>query len=167
MEVNKDKKQEQKKYFFTKNGLEKIKAEYKNLVEVRRPEVAEKIKVARDFGDLSENAEYDAAKDEQGMIEARIREIEAQIANAVLINEKDVDSSKVGLGVKVKVQDLTYDETIVYQITGTSEASITDNKIDYTSPLASAIMGKKKGDVVEYKCPAGKVKVKILEITKA
>ena len=138
---------------FTKEGYDACYAEYRELVDVKRREASEKIKVAREYGDLSENAEYDAAKEEQAMIEARIKELEAKLSN-------------YEIGSFVKVLDKEFDEEEVYQIVGSTEADINLNRISNNSPMATALLGKKKGDTVRVATPQATFEVTILEISK-
>ncbi len=131
---------------------------------VKRKEIAEKIKEARAQGDLSENAEYDAAKDEQGEVEARIAELEKILKNAEVIDEDEVDLSTIGIGCKVLLFDLEFEEEVDYAIVGSTEAEPLKGKISDESPVGSKLIGAKQGDVVEVDTPAGMVKFKVLEI---
>ena len=150
----------------TRRGEEKLKAELNELRSVRRREVAEKIKVALSFGDLSENSEYDEAKNEQGIIESRIAEIEATLAHAQVIDDDDISTEKVGIGTTVKILDVEMDEEMEFKIVGTKEADINNGKMSDESPIGAAIMEKKVGEEVEVETPTGIIKFKVLEIRK-
>lgn len=150
----------------TRKGEEKLKAELNELRSVRRREVAEKIKVALSFGDLSENSEYDEAKNEQGIIESRIAEIEATLAHAQIIDDEDISTEKVGIGTTVKILDIEMDEEMDFKIVGTKEADINSGKMSDESPIGAAIMGKKVGEEVDVETPTGIIKFKVLEIRK-
>lgn len=149
--------------YLTKSGLEDLRAELDDLKINKLPEIAEHIKTAREFGDLSENAEYDAAKEEQGKTNARIMEIEAQLRNYVLF-EENVKSDTIQLGSTVTIFDKEYQEKETYTIVGKTEADVLKNKLSNDSPIGQAIMGKKKGDVVVATTPGGKIEIEILEI---
>ncbi len=148
----------------SQEGKLKFEEELHELISVRRKEVAQKIKVAREQGDLSENAEYDAARDEQRDIEARIEYLENLLKNVEVIDESKSDKNTVHFGSKVVVKDLELDEEYTYSIKGASEADALAGKISNTSPLGKALIGRKKGDTIEVEAPAGAVKYKILEI---
>lgn len=150
----------------TKEGVKKLEDELESLKTVKRREVAEKIKVALSFGDLSENSEYDEAKNEQGIVESRILEIEATLAHAQIIDADDITTEKVGIGNMVKILDIDMDEEMEFQIVGTSEANIDKGKMSDESPIGAALLGHKIGDVVDVEAPAGTLQVKILEISK-
>ena len=149
--------------FLSKDGYEKLEKELDYLRAIKRHEVAEKIKIAREFGDLSENAEYDAAKNEQAQVEGKISEIEQQLKVALIIDET-AGTDKVSPGCFVKVLDIDFDEEEEYQIVGTSEADISNNKISNISPIGSGLLMKKVGDEVEIEIPTGVIKYKILGI---
>ena len=155
---------EEKKNLLTYAGLKKLEEELHDLKVVKRKEVAEKIKEAREQGDLSENAEYDAAKDEQRDIEARIEEIEKILKNAEVVVEDEVDLDKISVGCKVKVHDFEFEEDIELKIVGSTEANSLEGKISNESPVGKALMGVHTGDVVEVEMPAGIMKYKVLEI---
>lgn len=157
----------EKKNILTYEGLKKLEDELEDLKVVRRKEVADKIKEAREQGDLSENAEYDAAKDEQREIEARIEEIEKILKNADVVVEEDVDVDVINIGCKVKVLDMEYDEELELRIVGSTEASSLQGKISNESPVGKALLRHKVGDVVEVETPAGVMEYKILEIQKS
>ena len=151
----------------TYEGLQKLEDELQDLKVNRRKEVAEKIKEARELGDLSENAEYDAAKDEQRDIEARIEEIEKILKNVEVVDEDEVDISHVSIGCKVVLMDLEYDEELTFKVVGSTEANSLKGKISDESPVGRAINGKKVGDIVEVETQEGMIKYKILEIQKS
>ena len=155
---------EEKKNLLTYAGLKKLEEELHDLKVVRRKEVAQKIKEAREQGDLSENAEYDAAKDEQRDIEARIEEIEKILKNAEVVVEDEVDLEKISVGCKVKVYDFEFEEEMEFKIVGSTEANSLQGKISNESPVGSALIGAKKGDIVEVELPIGIVKYQVLEI---
>ena len=150
----------------TKDGVAKLEAELENLKTVRRQEVAEKIKVALSFGDLSENSEYDEAKNEQGIVESRIAEIEATLAHAQIIDSDDITTEKVSIGAVVKILDKEMDEEMEFQIVGTSEANIDKGQMSDESPIGAAIIGKKIGDIVDVETPSGVIQFEILDISK-
>ena len=150
----------------TEEGLKKLQDELENLKTVGRADIAEKIKVARGYGDLSENSEYDEAKNEQAKIEARIVEIEAMLKNIEIISDIKGAAKTVMVGVKVKLYDEEFDEECEYRIVGSTEADPMNNKISDESPIGIAIMGKKIGDEVIAETPAGEMKLKILGISK-
>jgi len=154
----------EKKNILTSAGLDKLEAELQDLKVNRRAEVAEKIKEAREQGDLSENAEYDAAKDEQRDIEARIEEIEKILKNAEVVLEDEVDTKKISIGCLVKILDKEYDEELEFKIVGSTEANSLGGKISNESPLGQALIGKKVGQTVSVETQYGVEKYKILEI---
>ena len=154
----------EKEVFLTKEGYDKLKREYDELSSTGRKEMAEKIKIAREFGDLSENAEYDAAKEEQGFLEKRIREINEMLSNCTIIDESTIDTKTVSVGCIVKLQDLVFGDKLEYKIVGVSEAKIEENLISNESPLGSALIGKKKGQEVVVTTPGGEARFKILSI---
>ena len=154
----------EKKNILTYAGLQKLEEELHDLKVNRRKEVAVKIREAREQGDLSENAEYDAAKDEQRDIEARIEEIEKILKNAEVVVEDEVDSDKINVGCTVKVYDITYDEEMEFKIVGSTEANSLEGKISNESPVGKALIGAKKGDTVSVEMPSGVMEYKVLEI---
>ena len=158
---------EAKKRLLTYAGLKAIEDELENLKVVKRKEVAEKIKEAREQGDLSENAEYDAAKDEQRDIEARIEQIEKILKNAEVVVEEEVDLDKINIGCQVKILDIEYSEELDYKIVGSTEANSLKGKISNESPVGKALIGHKVGDTVEVETPAGVFAYKILEIQRS
>ena len=155
---------EEKKNLLTYAGLKKLEEELHDLKVVRRKEVAEKIKEAREQGDLSENAEYDAARDEQRDIEARIEEIEKILKNAEIVVEDEVDLDKISVGCKVKVYDCEFDEEIEFKIVGSSEANSLQGKISNESPVGKALIGAHKGETVDVEMPSGIMQYKVFEI---
>ena len=157
---------EVKKTKITYEGLKKLEAELEELKTVKRKDVAQKIKEAREQGDLSENAEYDAAKDEQRDIEARIEEIEKILKNAEVADEDSSNKGTANLGCKVTVIDMEFDEEIEFKLVGSTEAKSLENKISNESPIGKALIGKQAGDVVEVDTPAGTAKYKIVKITR-
>lgn len=156
----------EKQVILTQEGLDNLKNELENLKTVRRKEVAEKIKVALSFGDLSENSEYDEAKNEQAIMESRILEIEAMLKNVKVIDEGELSTDRIHVGSKIKVHDVSFDETLDYRIVGSSEADPREGRISDESPVGAALLGHKKGQTVVVKTPGGDVKYKILEIYK-
>ena len=158
---------EAKKNILTKEGLAKYEEELHDLKTVKLKEVAEKLKEAREQGDLSENAEYDAAKDEQRDIAARIEVIEKILKNAEVIDDSDVDTNKISIGCTVKLEDLEFDEEIEYKIVGSSEANSLKGKISNESPVGKALIGAKKGQTVSVETQAGIFKYKVLGIQRS
>ena len=158
---------EEKQNILTYEGLKKYEDELQELKVVKRKEVAEKIKEAREQGDLSENAEYDAAKDEQRDIEARIEALEKILKNAEVVVEEDVDLDKISIGCKVKIRDLEFEEDLEYKIVGSSEANSLQGKISNESPVGRALIGAKKGQTVTVETQAGALKYKVLEIQRS
>ena len=156
-----------KKNLLTYEGLHKLESELHNLKVVKRKEVAQKIKEAREQGDLSENAEYDAAKDEQRDIEARIDEIEKILKNAEVVVEEEVDLDKISVGCRVKILDMEYDEELDYKIVGSTEANSLKGKISNESPVGKALLGAKVGEVVTVETQAGDLNYKVLEIQRS
>ena len=154
----------EKKNILTYEGLKALEDELQDLKLNRRKEVAAKIKEAREQGDLSENAEYDAAKDEQRDIEARIEEIEKILKNAEVVVEEEVDLEKISIGCKVKILDCEFNDELEYKIVGSTEANSLEGKISNESPVGKALMGAHKGDIVEVELPSGIMKYKVLEI---
>ena len=153
-----------KKHILTYAGLKQYEDELQNLKVVKRKEVAQKIKEAREQGDLSENAEYDAAKDEQRDIELRIEELEKLLKNAEVVVEEEIDVNKINIGCKVKLLDVEYDEEMVFYIVGSTEANSLQNKISNEAPVGRALIGKSVGDVVDVETQAGIIQYKVLEI---
>ena len=153
-----------KKHILTYAGLKQYEDELQNLKVVKRKEVAQKIKEAREQGDLSENAEYDAAKDEQRDIELRIEELEKLLKNAEVVVEDEIDVDKINIGCKVKLLDVEYDEEMEFFIVGSTEANSLQNKISNEAPVGHALMGKSVGDVVDVETQAVVIQYKVLEI---
>ena len=151
----------------TPEGYKKLQAEIELLSTVRRREVAERIRVAREFGDIAENAEYDAAKNDQAHLEARIAVLEERLANARVVTRKEIRSGEVSVGTKVRLKDLSSNKTVEYHIVGSAEADPAELKLSNESPVGKAIMGRKKGDVVEVSAPRGALKFKIMEVKAA
>lgn len=151
----------------TYEGLKKLEDELQDLKVNRRQDVAQKIKEARELGDLSENAEYDAAKDEQRDIEARIEEIDKILKNVEVVDEEEVDLSKVGIGCQIKLKDLEYDDILEFKVVGSTEANTLKGKISDESPVGKAINGKSVGDIVEVETQEGVIKYEILEIQRS
>jgi transcription elongation factor GreA len=156
-----------KEVILTSEGYEKLKKEIEELSTVKRREVAERIRVAREFGDIAENAEYDDAKNEQMLLEHRIATLEERLRDARVISKKDVAKDVVSIGSKVKLRDVAARETVEYHIVGSAEANPAQNKLSNESPVGKAIIGKKKGETVEVSAPRGTLKYKILEIKAA
>ncbi|MCI8410102.1 MAG: transcription elongation factor GreA [Lachnospiraceae bacterium] len=156
-----------KKNILTLEGLKTLEDELQDLKVNRRHEVAEKIKEAREQGDLSENAEYDAAKDEQRDIEARIEEIEKILKNAEVVADEDVDLNKISIGCRVKILDMEFNDELVYRIVGSTEANSLKGKISNESPVGRALIGAKKGQTIEVETQVGVLKYKILEIERS
>ena len=158
---------EAKKNLLTYAGLQKLEDELHDLKVNRRKEVAGKIKEARERGDLSENAEYDAAKDEQRDIETRIEEIEKILKNAEVVVEDEVDVNKINVGCTVKVYDVEYDEEMEFKIVGSSEANSLQGKISNESPVGKALIGRSVGDTVQVETQAGEIAYKVLGIERS
>lgn len=152
--------------YMSEEGYKKLMAELKELETVERPKISAAIAEARDKGDLSENAEYDAAKDEQAKMELRIVEIENMLKNARVVDESDVDVNAIGICARVKVLDMEFDEEEEYVIVGSTEADPGNNKISDESPIGMALMGHKVGDVVDIETPGGQIQYKVLEISR-
>ena len=158
---------ENMKQMYTKQGYQDLVDELKFLKLTRREEIKEQIAVARGFGDLSENAEYDEARNEQAKVEARIQELEALIENAEIIDETNMDVRSISLGSVVKLYDEDFDEEITYSIVGSNQADPLAQKISDQSPIGRALMGKKAGDTVTVIAPAGELHFKVLEVSRA
>ncbi|MCI9361964.1 MAG: transcription elongation factor GreA [Hungatella sp.] len=154
----------EKKNILTYAGLKQYEDELQNLKVFRRKEVAQKIKEAREQGDLSENAEYDAAKDEQRDIELRIEELEKLLKNAEVVVEDEIDLEKINVGCKVKVFEIDEDEEMEFRIVGSTEANSLQNKISNESPVGQALLGRKVGDIVDVETQVGVIQYKVLEI---
>src|SRR5438045_2125399 len=158
--------QKEKEIFLTEEGLRKLEEKLEYYKTVHRKEVAERIRQSKEFGDISENAEYEDAKMEQSLIEAEIMNLERVVRNAKLIDEKEIHTDIVSVGSTVKLKELDSNETETYTIVGSAESDPLDHKISNESPVGSTLLGKRKGDTVDVKAPGGKVKYKILEISK-
>jgi transcription elongation factor GreA len=156
-----------KEVILTPEGYEKLKHEIEELSTTKRREVAERIRVAREFGDIAENAEYDDAKNEQMLLEHRIATLEERLRDARVISKKDIAKDVVSVGSKVKLRDVAAKETIEYHIVGSAEANPAENKLSNESPVGKAIIGHKKGETVSVSAPRGTLKFKILEIKAA
>ena len=157
---------EEKEVILTQEGHDKLEKELNNLKTEKRAEIADRIKVALGFGDLSENSEYDEAKTAQAENEVKIVELENKLRHAKIIDESEIDTETVQIGNLVKVLDVEFDEKIEYTIVGTTEVNLAENKISNESPLGAALLGAKKNQTVEVKAPAGVMKYKILAIKK-
>jgi transcription elongation factor GreA len=156
-----------KEVILTPEGYKKLQEEIETLSTVRRREVAERIRVAREFGDIAENAEYDAAKNDQAHLEARIAVLEDRLKNARVVTKKEMRSGEVSVGTKVRLKDMSSNKTVEYHIVGSAEANPAEMKLSNESPVGKAIMGCKKGDVVEVSAPRGALKFKIMEVKAA
>ena len=154
------------KILVTLAGLRKLEDEFENLKVVRRKEIAEKIKEAREQGDLSENAEYDAAKEEQGKIEARIEELKEILKHVELVDENKIDLNKISVGCKVVAYDMTYEEEMELMIVGATEVDSLAGKISNESPVGKALIGKKVDDIVEIETPSGTLQYKVISISR-
>ncbi len=155
----------EKETLVTEEGLQKLKEELEHLITVKRPEVVEKIKIARSYGDLSENSEYDAARNEQAFIESRILQLQKMIRNAKIIDSSKEDRDVVTIGRTVVFQELPDGEEETYTIVGRTEADPLAGKISNDSPIAKGLLGKREGDVVTIHTPSGEIEVKILKVT--
>ncbi|MBV8258193.1 MAG: transcription elongation factor GreA [Actinobacteria bacterium] len=156
-----------KEVILTPEGYKKLQEEIELLSTTRRLEIAERIKVAREFGDIAENAEYDAAKNDQAHLEARIAVLEERLKNARVVTKKEIKSGEVSVGTTVRLKDMTSNKTVEYHIVGSAEANPAEMKLSNESPVGKAIMGRKKGEVVEVTVPRGTTKFKIMEIKAA
>jgi transcription elongation factor GreA len=156
-----------KEVILTPEGYEKLKQEIDYLQNEKRREVAERIRVAREFGDIAENAEYDDAKNEQAMLEHRIAQLEERLLSARVITKKEISKDTVSVGATVRLKDMATNKSVEYHIVGSAEANPSENKLSNESPVGKAILGHKKGEVVEVAAPRGSLKFKILEIKAA
>ncbi|HEX4677629.1 MAG TPA: transcription elongation factor GreA [Gaiellaceae bacterium] len=156
-----------KEVILTADGYKKLQQEIDVLRNDKRREVAERIRVAREFGDIAENAEYDDAKNEQAMLEHKIAQLEERLLSARVITKKEISKDAVSVGSHVRLRDMQANKTFEYHIVGSAEANPTENKLSNESPVGKAIIGHKKGDVVEVTAPRGSLKFKILEIKAA
>ena len=155
-----------KKIRMSAEGLKDLEKQLEYLKNVRRAEVAQKLKEARSFGDLSENAEYDEAKNEQAILEAEIVDVEMKINNAEVVSDSDLSTDEIGVGSYVKLKDLELDEVIELQIVGSTEADPENNKISEDAPIGIAALKKKVGDILEVEAPIGVIRMEVLEISK-
>ena len=153
-----------KKYIMTYEGVKKLEEELEYLKTVKRKEITEKIKVALGYGDLSENSEYDEAKNEQAFVEGRIMQLENMLKNASIVDESEISTDVVNVGTKVRVKDFEFDEEVEYLIVGSAESDPMNFKISNESPVGRALMGKKVGEVIEVAVPSGMSKFEVLEI---
>ncbi|MBR2567875.1 MAG: transcription elongation factor GreA [Paenibacillus sp.] len=156
-----------KEVILTPEGLKKLEEELENLKSVKRREVAERIKIAIGYGDLSENSEYEDAKNEQAFIEGRVITLEKMLRNARIINSDEIDTDTVSIGSTVMVEDMEFGDQMEYTIVGTAESDPSQNKISNESPVGKAILGKQKGTVVDVNVPAGVIQYKIIEIKRS
>ena len=156
----------EKEFILTQEGYDNLEKELERLKTVERYEIAERIKVALGFGDLSENSEYDEAKNAQAQNEIKIAELEEKIKYARIIDESEVDLETVQVGNKVKLLDIEFNEEIEYIIVGSTEVDLANNKISNESPLGAALLGKRKKDIIEVQAPAGVIKYKIINLSK-
>jgi len=158
---------ESKQYVMTYEGVKKLENELEYLKTVRRKEITEKIKVALGYGDLSENSEYDEAKNDQAFVEGRIAQLEAMLKNADVVDESEIPNDVVSVGAKVRVKDFEFDEEVEYIIVGSAEADPMNFKISNESPVGKALIGKKVGEIVEVVIPDGMNKFEVLEISRS
>ena len=156
-----------KEVILTPEGFKKLKEEIEHLSNDKRREVADRIRVARQFGDITENSEYDDAKNEQAHLEARIAMLEERLKAARVVTKKEIKSGEVSIGTKVRLKDMDANQTVEYSIVGSAEADPAENKLSNESPVGKAILGRKKGETVEVTAPRGAMKFKILEIKAA
>ena len=152
--------------YMTEEGLKKLQDEINHLKNVERPSISKQIAEARDKGDLSENAEYEAAKDAQGMLELKISKLEETLGNARIVDESKIDFSKVSVLSKVKIRNLANKQELFYTLVAENEADLKNGKISVTSPIGKGLLGKKAGDVSEINVPSGKLKFEIISITR-
>jgi len=152
--------------YYTEEGLKRIKDELHNLKTVERPRISQQIAEARDKGDLSENAEYDAAKEAQGLLEARIAKMDDVMANARVVDESKMDTSKAYILSKVTIKNLANNQTMIYQLVAENEADLKSKKLSVDSPIGKGLLGRAVGDVAEIQVPAGTVKFEIVEINR-
>ena len=157
---------EEKEVILTQEGFDNIEKELEYLRTEKRAKIAERIKIALGFGDLSENSEYDEAKTAQAENEAKIAELENKVRYAKIIDEKDIDTKTVQIGSTVKLYDVEFDEEVEYTIVGSTEVNLAENRISNESPIGSALLGAKKGQTVEVNAPAGVIQYKIISIKK-
>ena len=156
-----------KEVLLTPEGLEKLTQELEILRTDKRREVADRIRIAREFGEIAENAEYDDAKNEQAMLEHKIAQLEERLLSARVITKKEISKDTVSVGATVRLRDMAANKTVEYHIVGSAEADPAENKLSNESPVGKAIMGRKKGETVEVAAPRGKLKFKIMDIKAA
>lgn len=154
-----------KVHYFTEEGLEKVKAELAHMTSVERPAISKAIAEARDKGDLSENAEYDAAREAQGLLELKISQMQELVANARIIDESKLSTDQVQMLNKVKIKNVANGQVMEYTLVGEKEANLKEGKLAAQTPIGKALMGRKKGEVVEVKVPSGIIKFEILDIS--
>jgi transcription elongation factor GreA len=152
--------------YYTEEGLKKLRAEFEQLRDVERPKASQDIADARDKGDLSENAEYDAAKEAQGMLEMRLAKLEQVVANARVIDESQLDTSKVLIHSKVRLKNVKMNQEMTYKLVAQSEADLKAGRISVDSPIGKGLLGKEAGDTVEIEVPSGKITFEILEVSR-
>ena len=152
--------------YYTEEGLKKLKAELNKLRDIERPKASQAIAEARDKGDLSENAEYDAAKEAQGMLEMRISKLEEVVANARVIDESQLDTSKVLIHSSVKLTNTANQQSVTYKLVAQSEADLKTGKISVDSPIGKGLLGKRAGDTVEITVPKGKISFEVIEVSR-
>ncbi|MDR1406097.1 MAG: transcription elongation factor GreA [Prevotellaceae bacterium] len=155
-----------KAHYVTEEGLQRLRAELEQMKNVERPAISRQIAEARDKGDLSENAEYDAAKEAQGLLEMKISKLEGMVANARVMDESRIDLSQVQILTKVKIKNVATKAIMEYMLVTETEANIKEGKLAVGTPIAQALLGKKKGDIVEVQVPSGKIKFEIMNISK-
>jgi len=155
-----------KQLLVTEEGLKKMKAEFEYLKTVKRKEITESIGIAKAFGDLSENSEYDEAKNEQAKVEARITELEEQLKNVRVVDKSEIKTDEVNIGNKVRVLNMSLNKEISYSVVGSTEADPFSNKVSDESPIGKVLIGAKKGDIREFETPKGLFKLEILDISK-
>jgi transcription elongation factor GreA len=156
-----------KEVILTPEGYKKLREEIEFLATDKRREIADRIREAREFGDIAENAEYDSAKNEQAHLEARLALLEERLKAARVVTKKEIKSGEVSIGTKVRLRDVKANKTVEYHIVGSAEADPTENKLSNESPVGKAIMGRKKGETVEVSAPRGTIKFKIMDIKAA
>ena len=156
-----------KEVILTPEGHKKLQEEIQYLSTDKRREIADRIREAREFGDIAENAEYDSAKNEQAHLEARIALLEERLKSSRVVTKKEIKSGEVSVGTKVRLRDVKANKTVEYHIVGSAEANPAENKLSNESPVGKAIMGRKKGETVEVAAPRGKLKLKIMDIKAA
>ncbi len=152
--------------YYTEEGLKRLKDELHQLKTVERPKISQQIADARDKGDLSENAEYDAAKEAQGLLEAKINKMENLVANARIVDESQMDNSKVYILSKVKIKNLNNNAVVEYTLVAENEANLGEKKISVDSPIGKGLLGKEVGDIADVQVPAGLIKFEVLEISR-